>query len=177
MKATGVVRRIDDLGRIVIPKEIRRAFRIREGESLEIFVDEDSIILKKHSPMEQLKEFAIKYIDSIYPMIKQNILITDRDNFIASAGPIKNKYFGEDISEYLESLLLRRDTFIERHIKEIELSPNIKEEGIYSISPIIVNGDAIGLVIIISSNENETLFIEEKTTDIIAKFLSKHIEG
>jgi AbrB family transcriptional regulator (stage V sporulation protein T) len=177
MKATGIVRRIDDLGRIVIPKEIRREFRIREGESLEIFVDNDNIVLRKHSPMEQLKEFASKYIDSIYPMIKQNILITDRDSIIAGAGPLKSKYFEKYISEYLENLLLRRDAFVERHIKEIEISPNIKEEGIYSISPIIVNGDAIGLVIIFSSTDDNLTFIDEKVTDIMANFLSKHIEG
>ncbi len=177
MKATGIVRRIDDLGRIVIPKEIRRTFRIREGESLEIFIDDNNnIILKKHSPMEPLKEFALKYVESIYPLIKQNIIITDRDKILAVAGPDKEKYTGKYISQYLEDFLLRRDNFVEKYKKEVEFTPGVKEEAIYSISPIVVNGDAIGLVIIFTNND-DTTFIENKTTNIAAQFLSKNVES
>ncbi len=177
MKATGIVRRIDDLGRIVIPKEIRRNFRIREGETLEIFTDEsDNIILKKYSPMKTLKEFANEYIESIYSMIKQNIMITDRDTIIAVAGPLKEKYINKNISEYLEHAILRRDSFNEKYKKEIKFIPNVKEEAAFSISPIIVNGDVIGLVVIFTDNSNLT-FIENKTADIAAQFLRKNIEN
>jgi len=177
MKATGIVRRIDDLGRIVIPKEMRRTFRIREGESLEIFTDENNnIILKKYSPMKSLKEFAGKYVESIYPMVKKNIMITDRDNIIAVAGPFKEKYIEKYISSYLENTILRRDTFNEKYKKEIEFTPGIKEEVAFSISPIIVNGDSIGLVIIFTA-DNDISFIENKTTEIAAQYLSKNVES
>ncbi|MGI6324863.1 MAG: stage V sporulation T C-terminal domain-containing protein [Bacilli bacterium] len=176
MKATGIVRRIDNLGRIVIPKEIRRTFRIREGESLEIFVDGDNIVLRKHSPMETLKDFAGKYVESIYPMVKQNIMITDRDTIIAIAGANKDKYLNKYISQYLEDALLRRDTFMERHKKEVEFSPGLIENVAFSLSPIIVNGDAVGLVIIFTEN-NDLSFIDNKTTEIAAQFLSKNIEN
>jgi AbrB family transcriptional regulator (stage V sporulation protein T) len=93
VKATGIVRRIDDLGRIVIPKEIRRILRIRNGESLEIYIDEpELIVLKKFSPMSELEDFAKEYVDSIYTTVKHNIVITDRDKIIAVAGPLRKKY-------------------------------------------------------------------------------------
>ena len=177
MKATGIVRRIDDLGRIVIPKEIRRTFRIREGESLEIFIDDnENIILKKHSPMEPFIEMAGKYVESIYPMVKQNIIITDRDKIIAVAGPLKDKYLNKYISPYLEEAILRRNTFIEKHKKEVEFTPGIIEEVFFAMSPIIINGDSIGMVIIFTNNDDLS-FIENKTVTIAAQFLSKNIEN
>lgn len=177
MKQTGIVRRIDDLGRLVIPKEIRRTMRIRDGESLEIFIDEsNNIVLKKYSPMNDFEDFAKKYIDSIYNTVKQNIIITDRDNIIAIVGSLKKKYIGKPISEYLESAILRRDNFIERHKKIIELSPGMKEEATYAFSPIVINGDSIGLVLIMSLDSILT-DAEEKTTQIAAQFLGKHIEN
>ena len=176
MKETGIVRRIDDLGRIVIPKELRRTLRIREGESLEIFVENNNIVLKKHSAMDNMEEFSRKYVESIYATVKQNILITDRDNIIAAAGPIKKKYVDKPISEYLENSINRRDNFIERHKREVEFSPGLKEETTYSMSPIIINGDSVGLVIIFS-DDKDLSGIEEKTTQIAAQFIGKHIEN
>ena len=176
MKATGVVRRIDDLGRIVIPKEIRRTLRIREGESIEIFIDEDnSIVLKKYSPMTDLEGFAKSYIESIYTNVKHNIFVTDRDNIIAISGPLKKKYIGQPISNFLENSLKKRDNYLEKHKKNIEVSPGLEEEATYCISTINVNGDSIGLVIILST-EKEMTELEEKTTKIAAEFIAKNIE-
>jgi AbrB family transcriptional regulator, stage V sporulation protein T len=87
MKATGIVRRIDDLGRVVIPKEIRRTLRIREGDPLEIFVDRDGeVILKKYSPISELGDFAKEYAEALYDSLGNPILICDRDTYIAVAG-------------------------------------------------------------------------------------------
>src|SRR5690606_24522992 len=87
MKATGIVRRIDDLGRVVIPKEIRRTLRIREGDPLEIFTDrEGEVILKKYSPIGELNEFANEYCESLHENTKFIAMITDRDNIIAISG-------------------------------------------------------------------------------------------
>lgn len=176
MKATGVVRRIDDLGRIVIPKEIRRTLRIREGDPLEVYVDNDGeVILKKYSHMGDLAEFAEEYVESIYSTVKQNIFITDRDKIIACAGPLKKKYINKSISEFLVRSIERRDNFIERHKKDIELIDGNVENGTFCISAIIANGDSVGLVIILSDTEDLT-DIEEKTTQIAAQFLGKQIE-
>jgi AbrB family transcriptional regulator, stage V sporulation protein T len=175
MKKTGIVRRIDELGRIVIPKEIRKTMRIRSGESIEIYIEDNNIILKKYSPMNDFEEFARKYVDSVYTTLKQNIIITDRDDIIAVAGPLKKKYLGKPISEYLENGILRRDNFVEKHVKDIEIITDEKEVATYAFSPILVNGDVVGLVLILSLN-NILTEIEEKTAQITAQFLGKHME-
>ena len=105
MKATGIVRRIDDLGRVVIPKEIRRTLRIREGDPLEIFVDHDGeVILKKYSPIGELGEFAQEYADSLYEATGYLTLITDRDQVIAVAGGSKKEFLNQSIGAAAESL-------------------------------------------------------------------------
>lgn len=175
LKATGVVRRIDDLGRIVIPKEMRRTLRIREGEALEIFVDNDYVALKKYSPMTDLEDFAKILVDSVYGSINSNILVTDRDKFIAVAGSLKKKYLHKNISAHLESFIDKRSIKIEKDIEELELISNETEKGSYTIHPIIMNGDAIGLVIIISLDKMIT-DTEVKISQIISQILGKHIE-
>jgi AbrB family transcriptional regulator (stage V sporulation protein T) len=103
MKSTGVVRRVDDLGRIVIPKEIRRTLRIREGEALEIFVDNEDIILKKYSPMESIEDAAARYVDSFNQVIKHSVIVTDKDRVIAASGSLKKRYLGKQITEFTGS--------------------------------------------------------------------------
>ena len=105
MKTTGVVRRIDDLGRIVIPKEIRRTLRIHDGESLEIFVDNEIITLKKYSSLNELANVSKILVESINKEINKDIIITDRDNVIAASGVNKKKYMGKNISSYLENVI------------------------------------------------------------------------
>ena len=106
MKATGIVRRIDDLGRVVIPKEIRRTMRIREGDPLEIFTDrEGEIILKKYSPIGELSQFAGQYAESLAQSTGHLVCITDRDHVIAAAGNGKKEFEGKPISRQLEELI------------------------------------------------------------------------
>lgn len=175
MKTTGVVRRIDDLGRIVIPKEIRRTLRIRDGESLEIYVDKEMVALKKYSPMDDLEDIAKNLVDAIYQSIQQNVLVTDRDTILAVAGNLKKKYLGKVIGPYLEKIIEEREVVVEKGNKTIELVSGEEEEASYMISPILANGDSIGLVIILSKNKsiNE---LEEKVVRITSQFLEKHIE-
>ena len=113
MKSTGVVRRVDDLGRIVIPKEIRRTLRIRDGESLEIFVDREMIALKKFSKMSDMNEVAQELVEIINATINKTVLITDRDKFIAGAGGLKKKYIDTNISRYLEGVMKERKNIFE----------------------------------------------------------------
>lgn len=171
MKTTGIIRRIDDLGRIVIPKELRRSLRIKNGESLEIFVDNEDIILKKYSPMESIEDAAFKYVDSFHDVIGHSVIVTDKDRVIAASGSLKKKYLGKAISEFTERSIERRDSFVERQKKTFCFVENVEDFGYYSFSSIIYNGDTIGSVIIISV-ESPILESEEKLAVILSKLLS-----
>jgi len=173
MKTTGVVRRIDELGRIVIPKEIRKSMRIKNGDSLEIFLNDEDIILKKYSPIETLENVLSNYVDSFNQVMKHNIIVTDRDKVIAMAGNLKKKYLGKNISDFTDRSIERRDSFVERQKKSVNLIEEISEVCYYSFSSIVNNGDAIGAVIILST-EIPITDAEEKMAVILSKILSKH---
>lgn len=176
MKATGIVRRIDELGRIVIPKEIRKTLRLREGENLEIYTNSDEIILKKYSLINKLDDFAQEFTDSIYTMLKHNIIITDTDQVIAASGSDKKELLNNQISEQLEEHILRRDSMLESFEKSIEVTKNYTHNGSYTMSTIIASGDAVGLVFIFSKEERLTE-LERKIAEITANFLAKHLEN
>ena len=176
MKATGIVRRIDELGRIVIPKEIRKTLRIKDGENLEIYVAPDeSIILKKHSLLKKMESFAQDLCDSVHTFIKENIIITDSDKIIAASGELKKKLIEQELSDEIDSKIIRREEMLEKHIKPLNITNDISIECTYAISPIIINGDCTGSVIIISKNKtiDETTF---KITQIVSEFIKKNIE-
>ncbi|MDD6223396.1 MAG: stage V sporulation T C-terminal domain-containing protein [bacterium] len=175
MKSTGVVRRVDDLGRIVIPKEIRRTLRIRDGESLEIFVDREMIALKKFSKMNDIEEVTKQLADIINGTVNKTVLVTDRDKFVAVSGPLKKKFIDKNISKFLENIMNERKNLLENGLHDIELLDNEKNMFSYVIVPIIMNGDAIGLVIILS-DKSDIGQLEDKLANIVAQFLAKHIE-
>ncbi len=180
MKSTGVVRRIDDLGRIVIPKEIRKTLRIRDGESLEIFTDNEAITLKKFSVSGNLTEVSQVLLDIVYNTIHKNILVTDRDNVIAASGELKKDILGKRISKTLEEYLLEREKNEKKGIelKQIlEMDETKKEKYKYVLFPILADGESIGLVLLIDNN-NDLPFNEEekKIVQIVAQFLGKYIE-
>ena len=175
MKSTGVVRRVADLGRIVIPKEIRRTLRIRDGESLEIFVDKEMIALKKFSKMTDLDEVAKQLVDIMSSVINKNVFITDRDKFIAGSGSMRKKYLNKNISKFLENIMRERKSIIEQNNHGIELIDLENENLSYIILPIIMNGDAIGLVIVLS-DKNDISLSDEKIATVVSQFLGKHIE-
>ena len=118
MKATGVVRRIDELGRIVIPKEIRKTLRIREGENLEIFLDDqENIVLKKYFALNHFAEEAKTFVDTIYHLTRHSVIITDTDKVIAMAGVEKELLDQKPISEQLKDIIARRDKMFEKNKK------------------------------------------------------------
>lgn len=175
MKTTGVVRRIDDLGRIVIPKEIRKTLRIKDGESLEIFLDSDHIVLKKYSYLENIADFYKNYVEAIYSSIKANIMIIDCDQIVAASGEYKKKYLNQVISSYLENIIQSRSSVTEKDFVEFKITDTSSEQVSFSVSPIIANGDAIGAVVMLSKSHNMDE-LDEKTAQIAAKFLGKYIE-
>lgn len=175
METTGVVRRIDDLGRVVIPKEIRRTLGIKDGTSLEIFVDRDMVALRKHSSMNNLSHFAEVYVESIHNALKRDIIITDRDNIIACAGSLKKEYLMKPISKYLEECINKRNNVVQTETKEVNIINEKTENCSYVINTIISNGDSIGAIVILSIYDRIGE-IEYKTAQIASQFFGKHIE-
>ena len=175
MKTTGVVRRIDELGRIVIPKEIRKTLKIKNGESLEIFLENGNIILKKYSHFDELDDFYEKFVDSISSSIDRTVLITDRCSVIAGAGILKNNYIDLDISSGVDKVIEERTnvfSYVKSSFSIIKDRIDIIE---YVICPIIVDGDAIGSIIIVSDSCDLDSH-DECIANVYSKFLSKYIE-
>jgi AbrB family transcriptional regulator (stage V sporulation protein T) len=171
--ATGIVRRIDELGRIVIPKEIRKSLRIKNGDNLEILVDGENITLKKYSQIENATDMAEIYAESFYQVLKYNIIITDTDKVVAAAGNLKKKYLNMGISDSLTNMIERRENIVERKKNNIEIIPGINEYGYYTMATIINNGDSIGAVIILSI-DTPMLEQEEKLAMILANMLGNY---
>ncbi|MDQ0352660.1 AbrB family transcriptional regulator (stage V sporulation protein T) [Alkalibacillus filiformis] len=177
MKATGIVRRIDDLGRVVVPKEIRRTLRIREGDPLEIFVDrEGEVILKKYSPINELSEFAQEYAHSLFDATGHKVLISDRDEFISCAGASKKEYLNKSIGEAIEKAMEKRETIVERNEYTLELVQG-QEETVASflIQPIVTNGDPVGSIIMYADKGSLT-DVETKVCETAANFLARQME-
>lgn len=182
MKATGIVRRIDDLGRVVVPKEIRRTLRIREGDPLEIFTDrEGEVILKKYSPIGEMGLFARQYAESLAQTTGLMVCITDRDAVIAAAGGAKKEYMGKPISPQLEQVIQNRQSIQAdpEEKKYVKLTAEEMEEGFaQTIVPIICEGDAIGAVILFSRDpKGKTGETEQKLALSAAGFLGRQMEA
>mgnify|MGYP004616647285 FL=1 len=181
MKATGIVRRIDDLGRVVVPKEIRRTLRIREGDPLEIFTGrEGEIILKKYSPIGELSQFAGLYADSLAQNTGCLICITDKDHVVAAAGSGKKDYDGKPISRQLEEVINERENFLARTGEQEYIKITLDDSAEYSaqvVTTIICEGDAIGAVILYSKEEkSEVGETEIKLAKVAATFLGRQME-
>lgn len=181
MKATGIVRRIDDLGRVVIPKEIRRTLRIREGAPLEIFTDrEGEIVLKKYSPIGELGAFSKEYAEALAQASGHAVYITDRDQVIAASGGMKQESVGKSISQELERVIHSREQVLSagdgrKFVRVIQ-----DEDGggcSQVVCPILCEGDAIGAVILMSKDNRRRL---GETEQILARcaagFLGRQME-
>jgi AbrB family transcriptional regulator (stage V sporulation protein T) len=179
MKATGIVRRIDDLGRVVIPKEIRRTLRIREGDPLEIFVDRDGeVILKKYSPIGELGDFAKEYAESLYESTNHIALISDRDTIIAVAGGSKKDFLDKQIGSLVETCMENRKVVLETTPGQYDITKDVIDTySSYVIAPIVAGGDPIGSVILLSKDENVKMGqMEMKMVETAAGFLAKQME-
>ena len=183
MKATGVVRRIDDLGRIVIPKEIRKTLRIKEGDPLEIFTDrEGQVILKKYSPIGELSEFATEYAETLAKTTGHIACITDKDTVIAVSGGSKKEFLEQSISKDLEKIIDDKEVYTskENNNKSVPITQsdsNNRVQNSQVVYPIISDGDAIGSVILISKDMNTKMSdIEKKVAQSAASFLGAQME-
>lgn len=161
MKPTGIVRRTDDLGRVVIPREIRKKLKIKEGDPLEIFVDRDGeVILKKYSPIVGLEDFAQEYADSLHEIMEHTVIITDQDIIVAGA-PKRNRFLGKSIPSFAEDVIRNKNNFILDNTVCV---------------PIISIGDIIGTVTLFSENNKIVGELELKLAETAALFLAKQLE-
>ena len=177
MKATGIVRRIDDLGRVVIPKEIRRTMRIREGDPLEIYTDrEGEVIFKKYSPIGEISQFAAQYAETLNKTCSLAVVICDRDTVIASAGLPKREYADRKLSKELEEIIEGRALFTAVN-EEIP----VVEGGQHYLScamPIISGGDITGCVASVRTGDSPALQpgLEAKLIQTAAGFFGRQLE-
>lgn len=167
MKSTGITRRIDDLGRIVIPKEIRKNLKIRENEVLEIFIENENIILKKFSSLDDMDKILERFIEVLEDITLNNILITNREKIIGTSKRKEYDYLNKELSKNIIEIIEKKDNILSTG--KIEFISNKEMEVNYYIKPIINNGDTFGSIIIFGNkeiNEKDTLAI-----DIIAKLI------
>lgn len=180
MKATGIVRRIDDLGRVVIPKEIRRTMRIREGDPLEIFTDKDGeLIFKKYSPIGELGDFAAQICDSLRKSTDGIAAVCDRDSVIAISGGAKRELLEKPISPQLAEIMDSRSAYrYAMGSNELPISPADDKYCVSVAVPIISEGDLMGGVLFISARNSATgTELEYKLAQTVANFLGKQMEN
>ena len=180
MKATGIVRRIDELGRIVLPKEIRRTMKIREGDPLEIFTDRDGeVIFKKYSPVGEMAAFSSQYAETLHKAGELAVIICDRDYVISCGGVPKKEYLEKQLSEEMEALMESRGMYIYKG-DEKKLFP-MRDSSSHHVScamPIIADGDIIGCVASLCDDSKNRASdpTEQKLIMTAAAFLGKQHE-
>ena len=180
MKATGIVRRIDDLGRVVIPKEIRRTMRIREGDPLEIYTDKDGeVIVKKYTMMGGRNEFASQICETVHKTVHQPAIITDRDSIIALAGLVRREWMEKPISPTLENILESRQLY-EHQAGAAPFLVTESKSGLFVslAAPIIAQGDVLGCLLLADTEGSWVPGETERTLlETISGFLGRHMEG
>lgn len=156
MKATGIVRRIDDLGRVIIPKEIRRSLRIREGDPLEIYVEDGAIIYKKYHPISSLSSSVGRFAQVLESLSSHSVLITDRDSVVAVSGVSKREYIEQTISNELNAIIesRRQYTYNPDNVVRPTFDANCRPASL--ILPIIANGDVYGSVVLLADDRIQT---------------------
>ncbi len=183
MKATGIVRRIDDLGRVVIPKEIRRTMRIREGDPLEIYTDrEGEVIFKKYSPIGELSNFASQYADTLHKTGQIAVVICDRDAVIASAGVPRKEYADKKLSDEFESVIEKRSFYHwQDNGEKFRAIDDDTDHYVRCAMPIVADGDIIGAVASLAQFDSDAIAVshdvESKLIQTAASFLGKQLES
>ena len=178
MKATGIVRRIDDLGRVVIPKEIRRTLRIREGDPLEIYTEKDGeVIFKKYSPMGELSEFAAQICESVHKATGTLAAVCDRDSIIAVAGGSRKELMEKRISHELEQIMEDRRAFSPESGAVVPLLENGGAFTVAAAAPILSEGDVLGCMVFVGQGGGSATELELKLAQTVALFLGRQLES
>ena len=180
MKATGIVRRVDDLGRIVIPKEIRRTLRIREGDPLEIYTEKDGgVIFRKYSPMGDLQDFAVQMCDSIGANTGRIAAVADRDSIIALSGAPKRELVDKPNSQELDKLMEQRRNYrYESGGTLIRAAEGTDKYHLGVAAPILSQGDLMGCVmLLLDENDMPLQEADQGLAKIAAGFLGRQMES
>ena len=180
MKATGIVRRVDDLGRIVIPKEIRRTLRIREGDPLEIYTEKDGGgIFRKYSPMGDLQEFASQMCESVGTATGRITVVTDRDSIIALHGAPRRELMDKPNSPELEKLMEQRKHYLyQSGDAPIRVTEGAEKYHLGAASPILSQGDLMGAVLLLLGENDQPLSEgDQSLTRAVAGFLGRQMES
>ncbi len=180
MKATGIVRRIDDLGRVVIPKEIRRTLRIREGDPLEIYTEKDGeVIFKKYSPIGELSHFVGVYTETVGKATGLTAVITDRDSVIAASGQHKKELFERRLTPECEKLIEERRTYVYKvGERRVQIAEDQEKLHAAVCSPINVDGDIIGsIILLIDDMGAQPTESDVKLVSTSAQLLAKQLES
>ena len=176
MKATGIVRRIDDLGRVVIPKEIRRTMHIKEGAPLEIFTDtQGGVIFRKYSPVGELTDTTDQYADVLYRSVSMPVLICDRDRAISVSGISKKDFAERRISTELEELMEDRGVFLRTQGEKLTPIESSEHNAAVAV-PILSGGDVLGAVVFLSAQGVQPTQTDLKLAQVAASFLGKQME-
>ena len=177
MKATGIVRRIDELGRVVIPKEIRRTLRIREGDPLELFTDRDELMLKKYSPIASVERFAEGTAKSLNEQSGYLAAISDTDTVLSACGTGKKHLIGKTVSDKMTEIMTSRRSYLSNRAEGGDVLPICLESELAPtaqvIVPIVAGGDCLGAVILLATEEGvvmeaNAVKLARLTADIIA---------
>lgn len=183
MRATGIVRRIDELGRVVIPKEIRRTLRIREGDPLEIYTDHDGeVILKKYSPIGEIAAIAKDYTDSLYRTLGHVALISDRDAIVSVSGTNKKDYVEKALSQEVDRILQSRQMQVLNLSSGAKMVPVTSDDrpDAYSaqiLAPILADGEIIGGLILLSRDSGVQMSdIDQKVAETTASIVGRQME-
>ena len=179
MKATGIIRRIDDLGRIVIPKEIRRSLHIREGDPLELFVDVGSVTFKKYSFIDGLTDVSVQYLNALYKVLKKPVIICDTDFVIASSPISRPSFKGCRVSDAVNKLTNSYDIpYTRKELQEPPLYPLSGGDWIANVViPVRAYGELCGSVILLAKDENEIpTETEVKMLQAAAAFLEANLD-
>ena len=183
MRATGIVRRIDELGRVVIPKEIRRTLRIREGDPLEIFTDHDGeVVLKKYSPIGEIASIAKDYTDSLHRTLGHVALISDRDAVVSSSGAAKREYVEKSLSPEIDQVLQGRQLVVLNLAVGAKMLPITADDHAESysaqiVAPILADGEIIGGLILISRDSGVQMTeVDHKVAETTASIIARQME-
>ncbi len=175
MKTTGVVRKIDQLGRIVIPKELRKSLSIKEGDGVEFLLEEDTIVLRKASSFNGLQNLADSLVNGVYSVTKKNLLITDLNAVISCNDKVESSYKNKPLVPSYLKLLEKREVFTTTEASSLSIVREQEKEKYYCLMPLVVSGELIGSVFLFSENEpiNE---LDKFILKFILYFFEKNIE-
>lgn len=179
MKETGIVRRIDELGRVVIPKEIRKTLRIKEGDPLEIYTDKDDLLLKKYSPVKKIENVAVDIAESLYAVNERTAIICDKEKIVSVKGNKSKELFGKDISDDLKDMIEKRKSFVSG-VTEANAEIALTKSGevkfpCMAVVPIIAEGDVLGAVILAGGEEQRISNGEIKSVRTASEYLARYL--